>query len=153
MTKAILKMAMLNYYNKTSASHKYILGFDYNNNIYMITVSTKIIQSIIRLESTGRDGYALRYKPNNKIKTYLLTLGAIVLCSTEYFNHIVNTTKYNKGEVFERLITEYYNQEWCKDNIDYRVQGDININDTEVQIKYERATFITEGQVKRQKRS
>ena len=49
------------------------------------------------------------------------------------------------------MVTEYNGQEWTKDNINYRVQGDIRVNDTEIQIKYEKATFITEGQIQRER--
>ena len=152
MTNTILKMAMFNHYNKTSAAHLYIIGFNYKGNIYMVKVTADILKALVWIEKSGKDGYALKFKVNNSERLYLLTLGARVLCSTDYFNHLVKTTRYNKGETYERLVTEYYNQEWHKDNIDYRVQGDITINGTEIQVKYEKATFITEGQVRRQRR-
>ena len=57
---------------------------------------------------------------------------------------MVETTKYNKGEIFEKLITEYFGMKWEKDNVPFTEGGDIEINGKAFQIKYEKATFTNE---------
>lgn len=153
MDNITVKNMILNHYIKNSASKNYIVGVNMNGSIYMIHITDDDLKDITTLERAGHNnGYALKYKPNNKIRTYLLSKGATVLCSTLYFEQLVKTSKYNKGEVFERLVTEWYGQEWHKDNINYRAQGDINVNGIEIQIKYEKASFISEGQIEREKK-
>ena len=74
---------------------------------------------------------------------------AKVLCSAKFFNEQVANSKYNKGEIFERLVTEWYGQEWEKDNVPFTDDGDLTVDGIAYQIKYEQATFITEAQMMR----
>ena len=69
---------------------------------------------------------------------------AQVLCSVNYFESVKADCKYNKGEVFEKLVTEFYGQEWTKDNVPFTVDGDLTVNGTAYQIKFEKATFCNE---------
>lgn len=48
----------------------------------------------------------------------------------------VKNSKYNKGEILEQLVNNYYGKDWEKDNIRYDIQGDIEIAGKQVQIKY-----------------
>lgn len=73
-----------------------------------------------------------------------MTKGAKVLCSKEFFETTAKESKYNKGEIFEKLVTEYFAQEWTKDNIPFTEAGDIEINGKAYQIKFEKATFTNE---------
>ena len=70
-----------------------------------------------------------------------------VLCSTEYFEATVKASKYNKGEILEKMVTEYFGQTWTKDNVPYTEDGDITVDGIKYQIKFEKATFINEGQM------
>ena len=72
---------------------------------------------------------------------------SFVLCSTEMFNTLVAESKYNKGEIVEKLVTEYFGQTWTKDNVPYTEDGDITVDGIKYQIKFEKATFINEGQM------
>ena len=69
---------------------------------------------------------------------------ATALCSTLYFNELVANTKYNRGEIAEKLVTEYMGQEWKKDNVPFTEDGDITIDGVAYQIKFEKATFTNE---------
>jgi hypothetical protein len=57
---------------------------------------------------------------------------------------MVKESKYNKGEIFEKLITEMNGQTWTKDNADFWKDGDLTVNGKSFQIKYEKATFTNE---------
>jgi hypothetical protein len=105
------------------------------------------LYNIVSLDTDFRNaGYAIRFKPNNTQKEYLLknAIETIVLCSKKYFEDYAHSTKYNRGEVFEKLVYEYYNMSWKKDNIPFTKSGDIVINAIHYQIKYEKATFVSE---------
>ena len=78
-----------------------------------------------------------------------MSLGAQVLCSEEFFNDLVAMSKYNRGEVFEKLVTELNGQEWEKDNVLFTEDGDLTVDGTAYQLKFEKATFINEAQMVR----
>lgn len=74
----------------------------------------------------------------------MLSMGATVLCSTSIFDSIVADSRYNKGEIFEKLVTEYYGQQWYKDSVPFTDGGDMVADGIAYQIKFEGATFTNE---------
>ena len=57
---------------------------------------------------------------------------------------MVKNSKYNKGEIFEKLMTEHYGQTWVKDSVPFTKDGDLTVDGVAYQIKYESATFTNE---------
>ena len=141
---------MVEFYNSKAYTHNYIFGFNYKGNVYMVKTTSKVLAYVLKLDKASRGkGYSLRFKPNNKIREMLLADGAELICSVEMFKSLVADSKYNKGEIFERLVTEWYGQEWEKDNVPFTDDGDLTVDGIAYQIKYEQATFITEAQMMR----
>lgn len=141
---------MVEFYNNNAYTHNYIFGFNYKGNVYMVKTTSKLLAYVLKLDKASRGkGYSLRFKPNNKIREMLLAEGAELICSVEMFKSLVADSKYNKGEIFERLVTEWYGQEWEKDNVPFTDDGDLTVDGIAYQIKYEQATFITEAQMMR----
>lgn len=145
MENLTLKMHLLNGYHKLAFTDKYILGFSYKGNIYINYTTGADMEKYVKLDKASRgQGYSIRFKPNASDKIYLLT-GAKALCSVKYFNELVETGKYNKGEVLEKLVTEIEaNMEWEKDNIPFTEAGDVEINGIPYQVKFENATYTNE---------
>lgn len=149
-----IKAMLTAFYNKHAFTHNYILGFRMNGNIYYVIVTAKELDFVTKLDKASRGaGYSLRFKPNKTQKNYLLSLGAEVLCSEEFFNELKKMSKYNFGELFEKLITELNGQEWTKDNVPFTEDGDLTVNGIAYQLKFEKATFITEAQMMRMSRA
>ena len=145
MTNTTLFNTMIDKYNELSYTHQYIFGFTYKKNVYAVTATADILPYILKLDKASRGaGYALRFKPTTDQKIFLLTQGAKVLCSEKYFNMEVENSRYNKGEIFEKIITENAGQEWHKDSVPFTVDGDVTINKVAYQIKYQSATFTNE---------
>ena len=137
--------SMIASYNKKSYTHNYIYGFVFQNLVYMVLTDASVMPYILKLDKASRGaGYALRFCPRNDQKTFLLAKGAQVLCSKEYFETAVKESKYNKGEIFEKMVTEFFGQEWEKDNVPFTEDGDLTVNGTAYQIKFEKATFTNE---------
>ena len=137
-------LSLIDFYTASAYTDHYIFGFSYKGNIYMAFAGDSDLPAIMKLEAASRgQGYSLRFKPNAAIKVALLP-SAKVLCSTKFFEDMVNSSKYNRGEIFEKLVTEYFGQSWVKDHIPYTEAGDIEVNGVSYQIKYEKATFINE---------
>lgn len=136
---------LISEYNRLSYTHKYIFGFESKGIIYYAFATSEILPFICKLETASRGaGYSLRFKPTTAQKEFLKQFNLIPLCSKEFFENLVNTTIYNRGEIFEKLITENFGQEWKKDNVPFTKAGDIEINGIAYQIKFEKATFINE---------
>ena len=145
-----LKAKMVEFYNRYAFTHNYIFGFRFNGNIWLVKVSSEILERVLMLDRASRGaGYALRFKPNRAVKSYMLSCGAELLCSEKFFDELCASSKYNKGEIFEKLVTELNGQEWKKDNVPFTDDGDLTVDGIAWQIKFEKATFINEKQMMR----
>ena len=144
MTNTALFESMVARYNAKAFTHQYIWGFEYKKNIYMARTDAHVMNLICTLDKASRGaGYALRFCPRNDQKL-LLMAGATLLCSADYFKQTVAESKYNKGDIFEKMVSEYYGQEWHKDNVPFTQDGDITVNGVAYQIKFQKATFCNE---------
>lgn len=137
-------------YNKISFAHNYILGFSDNGKIYAVITDETILSSVCKIDKGSRNGgNSLRFIPTKKQKAILKTLNPIYITSVDSFTKQLQSFKYNKGELFEKLITEFFGQEWKKDYIPFTQAGDIIVNNVSYQIKFQYATFVTEGTLSR----
>ena len=144
MTNSALFFDMIRNYNKHAFTHKYIFGFAYKGNVYMAHADADMLAGLLTLDKASRGaGYALRFKPNNSIKVALLA-NATLICSLKFFEETVADSIYNRGEVFEKMVTEHFGQIWVKDNVPFTEDGDITVDGIAYQIKYQKATFCTE---------
>lgn len=136
---------MINRYNELSYTHNYIYGFYFQNMVYMVITDEKIMPFILKLDKASRGaGYSLRFKPTVEQKALLLSKGATPICSKKFFEETFSNSKYNRGEIFEKVVSEYYGLEWKKDNIPFTDGGDITVNGIPYQLKFEKATFTNE---------
>lgn len=140
---AIFKM-MIDRYNAVAYTHNYIWGFTYKKVVYMAHTSAEMMPYICKLDKASRGaGMALRFCPNKEQKVALLPF-ATPLCSEAYMEELKAESKYNYGELFEKLVTEYYGQTWKKDNVPFTEDGDITVDGIAYQVKYQKATFCNE---------
>ena len=149
----INKVAMLNYlienYNKLAGAHHYIWGFTVKSIVYIAVTDETVLPYVCKLDKASRGaGYALRFKPTMDQKLFLMA-NAQMLCSADYFNMAVAESRYNKGEIFEKMVKEKAGQEWHKDDVPFTECGDINIDGIEYQIKFENATFTNEKSLRK----
>lgn len=140
---------MIRYYRKFSAAERYILGFVENHIVYMVEVD-EIMPRFLTVEQASRNqGENLRLRIRKAHKAELMKHNAIALGKdtdlVDSIGHLNNKGKmayWNKGEMFEKMVTEYFGQIWEKDTVGFWVQGDINLNGVEVQIKLADATLM-----------
>jgi len=145
MANEIIKKMLQDGYNKMAYTDKYIMGWTLRHVVYFTVCDRELVDRVTCIDKASRGaGYALRFKPTTEQKYMLMANGAEVLCSEKQFNELVVDSKYNRGEIFEKLVTEYAGQEWEKDNIPFTMAGDIEWNGVAYQIKFEKATFTNE---------
>lgn len=136
---------MIARYNALAVATAYIVGFVLNGMLYY-TMSEHIADSFLKFDrmSSKRGGWAkIRVKLSSADRKALVACGkAIMIGSADLLD---TKDKYNKGERFERIITETLTGEtWVKDSIPFNVAGDITLNGEEVQIKFDGAELTNE---------
>lgn len=140
MTAEMMKVL----YNALSASHLYILGFMVQNVLYYTMMDFEKLAGFMKMDrmSTAKGGWAkLRIKLTTAQKAELLKIAT--RCGT--VEDLTAMEKYNKGENFERIITELLTgQRWVKDSVPFNVAGDIVLNGENVQIKFDGAEITNE---------
>ena len=147
MTNTALFMNLIDRYNAVAYTHEYIWGFEYKGNIYMSMTDSSAMAHVCKLDKASRGcGMALRFCPTADQKLALMA-GAQVLCSKKYFEEVYADSKYNRGEIFEMMVTEYFGQEWEKDNVPFTEDGDITVDGIAYQIKFQKATFCNEKSI------
>ena len=136
---------LIDRYNALSYTHHYIFGFTAEGIVYMVVTTSEVLPFVLMIDKASRgQGYSLRFKPTKTQKTYLLSMGATPLCSKKFIDEMVADSKYNYGEIFEKLVTEKYGQVWHKDTVKFTDDGDLTVDEISYQIKYEKATFVNE---------
>ena len=146
-TNTALHMNLIDRYNAVAFTHEYIWGFEYKGNVYMAITAASVMPFVTCLDKASRGaGYALRFCPNAQQKLALMPM-ATLLCSKKFFDETVADSKYNKGEIFEKMVTEYMGQVWEKDNVPFTEDGDITVDGIAYQIKFQKATFCNEKSI------
>lgn len=147
MTNTALFMNLIDRYNAVAYTHQYIWGFEFKGNIYMAITDSAVMPFVCKLDKASRGaGYALRFCPTADQKMVLMP-NATLLCSKKFFEETVAASKYNKGEIFEKMVTEHFGQVWTKDAVPFTEDGDITVNGIAYQIKFQKATFCNEKSI------
>ena len=136
---------LLNAYEATSAAAAYIIGFLMNNKVYEIILET-LPEWLVGMdrESTSHGGARkLRIRMNALARARLINLGAAYIGTADE----VLASRKNKGEAFEKYVTERAGQEWHKDSVPYFMDGDITIGGVKYQIKFESASLANENTI------
>ena len=133
-------------YRAITAAHLYIIGFELNHQVYMIT--RKQVKQFLTCEQASRNaGQAIRLRLSKADRVQLATK-AVCLGSASQLKE----SGHNRGENFERMVLNYYGLPWKKDTTPFTKSGDICIDGIEIQIKFNGATFASEKTLARQRR-
>ena len=142
---------MINLYNELSVADGYIVGFILNHLLYYVRFDGHLPTEILKFDraSSKRGGMAkVRVRVASEIRKAMVANGQAVLLGSE---ELLNTAdKWNKGERFERVITETLTAEtWVKDSVPFNVAGDIELNGKQIQIKFTDAELTNEKTLRR----
>ena len=135
---------MMTAYNKNSASHIYYFGFIVAGLLYAVTGMTfDELSAYFKMDraSSAKGGFAkIRIRANTNDLKALLPIATLIGSAD-----LLNDGHWNKGEMFEKIITERYTTEqWVKDSVPFFKAGDATINGEEVQIKLNGAELTNE---------
>lgn len=135
---------MLALYNALSASHIYILGFIVESILYYTILDFETLKKYVKLDrmSSKRGGLAkIRIKLTKAQKAELLTIATA--CGTA--EDLEKDSKYNRGDNFERVMTELLTDEtWTKNSLPFNLGGDLVINGENIQVKFDGCEITNE---------
>ena len=138
------KQEMMTMYERWSAAHTYILGFVYNGKLYFVKLAFAELARYFKLDraSSKRGGFAkIRIRMTADERRELVAV-ATLLGSADLLEA---DAKYNKGENFEKVITERLaGMTWVKDSVPFNVAGDVELNGEQVQVKLDNAELTNE---------
>ena len=137
---------MIREYARMAAAHKYIVGYEDKGNLFYAVFDGMIRDDMLkgdRAASSKGGMMKVRVRVSSKVKAILRSSGkAILLGAADLLN---TNDKYNRGERFERLVTERLTgKAWAKDSVPFNVAGDIQLNGEEIQIKFDGAELTNE---------
>ena len=125
-------------YERFTGADGYAIGFHIDEDVYCVMLD-KIPRRFTRVQkecSACGGGYGLYINVKSKKAKAELLKKAIKVGTLKD----LESNKYNKGVMFEKLICEINGQTFRgKDNIRFTEGGDIVINGKEIQVKYEHA--------------
>ena len=135
---------MLATYHTNSAADEYWFGFVLNHMLYVVCgLSFDELAVTFKADraSSKRGGFLkIRIKATTAI---LATFADRAVCLGS--EDLLNLAGYNKGEAFEKIITErYIAEKWAKNSVPFWVDGDATINGKKVQIKLNGAELTNE---------
>ena len=137
-------MNLLTAYNKNSAAHTYYFGFIFAGLLYAVCGMTfDEITAYCKMDraSTAKGGFRKIRIRANASQCSALIPKAVLIGSAD----LLNDPKWNKGEMFEKIITEMFTDEkWHKDSVPFFLAGDAVINGENVQIKLNQAELTNE---------
>lgn len=145
---------MFNLYLTYSATTNFIVGAVIGNSVKFAFVDSSMLENALTT-STGsskeRASTTLRLLVSKDLKAYIKDNGT-ELTTKEQFETVAKEVggngRSNRGLALEKLITEYFGQEWKADSKCFTECGDININGVEYQIKGHKATFTNEEKLR-----
>jgi len=145
---------MFNLYLTYSTTTNFIVGAVIGSTVKFAFVDSSMLTNALTT-STGsnkeRTSMTLRLLVSKDLKAYIKDNGT-ELTTKEHFEIIAKEVggngRSNRGLALEKLITEYFGQEWKADSKCFTECGDININGVEYQIKGHKATFTNEEKLR-----
>lgn len=131
-------------YNKNSAAHEYWLGFVIAGLLYVMPGLTfEELATYFKMDhaSTAKGGFAKIRIKMKSAQMKALRASALLLGSAD----LLMDAHWNKGEMFEKLITERFTgEQWIKDSVPFWIGPDAVINGKAVQIKLNGAELTNE---------
>lgn len=144
-------LIMCKSYTKVAFTHDYIFCFIVDKTFWAVKMDKVSAETLVLLTkvdraSSKRGGYmTLRFRPTTSIKRSIIEMGNVVYkCSAAAFLAECAASKYNKGEIAEKVVTEQvFGEKWVKDSVPFTDGADVS----HYQIKFQSATFCTERQL------
>ena len=147
MTTTERATEILNAYHKNSAADTYLVGFLYGKtDLYAVELTfTELTKYLRETKTSSKRGACLQIRISIKVeeKALLIYSGKAEKVGTA--EDLKADEKYNKGDNFEKLMLERLTSEtWHKNSTAFWKAGDISLNGTEIQVKFDGGELTNE---------
>lgn len=141
---------LVNGYHHSAFTSRYVMGYQKSGIVYasVVNMTPELLKAITKVwaSSDKEKSLALRYRPNLKqvamIERNATTIKAI--CKVDELQALASKIKGNLGDAFELLVIQAFNgHKIGKQNTDFMTAGDMVVDGTHYQVKYNKATFTT----------
>lgn len=135
-------------YIALTAAHEYWFGFILNHKVYVVTGMTfNDLRPFLRIEKAAQSkGGHSKIRIKARVKELANLVPKAILLGDE---EILNDEKWNTGIKFEKVVTERIaKQEWERDSVPFWVAGDIELNGTQIQVKFNGAELTNEKTIR-----
>ena len=131
---------MSDFYGRTSFTHEYLFGWIEKNDVYAVFLQWDEFKNLLLKNdkaATSKGGMLkIRVKADTKARIILKKKAFIIASADELSADI----KHNKGENFERIVTEKLcGEKWEKDSVPYYAAGDVIYKGRPIQVKFDGA--------------
>ena len=136
-------------YIAVTAATEYWFGFTLDHKVYVVTGMTFAdLRPLLKIEKAAQSkgGHS-----KIRIKARVAELAALLPRATLLGDETILTDeKWNAGIKFEKIVTERIaHQTWERDSVPFWVAGDIELNGTQIQVKFNGAELTNEKTIRR----
>ena len=136
-------------YEEHTVAEGYIIGIPQKDGLVYSAKLDKIPRRYTKIQkecSKCGNGYGLYINVKNKKFQKELMKNAVAIGTVAELEN----GEYNKGVMFEKMVYEYYGQEFRgKDSVPFYKAGDITIDGKEIQVKYLHARICYDRTLKK----
>ena len=131
---------MRDFYGRTAYTHEYLFGWIEKNDVYAVFLQWDDFKTLLLKNdkaATSKGGMLkIRVKADTRARM-ILKKKAFIIASADELNA---DEKHNKGENFERIVTEKLcGEKWEKDSVPYYKAGDVIYKGRPIQVKFDGA--------------
>lgn len=137
-------------YHAISATNNYCIVAENTNEVFcnFYTFSQLLDFECFNTTISSSNEFSIRLKVSNELKKSIFKNGFKV-ANIEEKNHYKTLFNFNNGQISEYLVKDHFSVCYQRDNLPFYLFGDMELNNTTIQIKSHKATFATIQQLQR----
>jgi hypothetical protein len=151
-----IKAYLVSAYNRLAYTHNYVFGYCQRGMVYaaMVKDARELLPFVTVLDKASQKNggtFSLKYKPNKAMVDIINSNAERIfpVMSENMLEELKATTNHNRGQIFEDAVAEMLKAEQPKQkNAKFTDSGDIILDGTHYQVKYNKATFTDERTIK-----
>lgn len=137
-------------YHTISATNNYCIVAENTKEVFCNFYSFNQLLDFECFNATisSNNEFSIRLKVSNELKKSIFKNGFKV-ANIEEKNHFKTLFNFNNGQISEWLVKNHFSVSYQRDNLPFFMFGDMELNNTTIQIKSHKATFATIQQLQR----
>lgn len=152
MKDTAIQFHLCHEYNRLAFTHSYVYGLVKNGLVlaYLVKDGAESLASLSCLDrASSKNGgtLQLKFKPNKAQVAILETIAdeVKVICTADYLESENASRRQNRGQIFEEMVAKaLHGEQVAKKNAKFTDCGDIIVNGTHYQVKFNKATYTDE---------